>query len=106
MLSLLQVVYVSGTGRVAPQNGAVVGAAIGTTPDHRVVVVREDLTAAQHEPAIGVPAVLQVEGDGPARTRAAVCPAAVVDPAVMKAHVALGNDHRNLDDLGIVVRRV
>src|SRR5262245_13564522 len=111
MSSLLRVVSVSRTGRVTPQNGtevriAVVGAAIRKAPDQYVVVVREGLAGAQSDRARGVLAVLQVERDGPARTWAAVGQAAVVGPAVMEAHVALGNDHRDLDDLGVVVCRV
>src|SRR5437667_3957000 len=95
-------------GRVAPHHGAeigvtVVGAAIGKAPDQRVVVVGEDLAGAQHVLAVGVLAVLQVEQDGPAGPRAAVGQAAVVGPAVVEAHVALGDDHRDLDDLGVVV---
>src|ERR1700722_3672717 len=111
MSDLLQGVSVGRTGRVAPHNGAevriaVVGAAIWKAPDQCVVVVGEDLAAAQYELAVGVLAVLQVERDGPARTRAAVGHAAVVGPAVMEAHVALGNDHGDLDDPGVVVGRV
>src|SRR5580658_9251980 len=111
MSNLLQAVSVSRTGRVTPQNGtevriAVVGAAIWQAPDHYVVVVLKDFAGAQYEPAVGIVAVLQVERDGPAGTRAAVGPAAVVGPAVMEAHVAHGNDHRDLDDLGVVVGRV
>src|ERR1035437_11200572 len=93
---------------VTPHNGtevgvAVVGAAIGKTPDQYVVVVREDLAGFQHERAVGVLAVLQVERDGPAGTWAAVGRAAVVSRAVVEAHVAPGNDHRDLDDPGVVV---
>src|SRR5690348_18438152 len=101
MSDLLRVMSVGRTGRVTPHNGAeigiaVVGAAVGKAPDQCVVVVGEDLTGAQHELAVGVVAVLQMEGHGPAGTRAAVGHAAVVGPAVMEAHVALGNDHRYL----------
>src|SRR5260370_21225051 len=102
MSNLLQVVSVRRTGRVAPQNGtevrvAVVGAAIGKAPDQYVVVVREDLAGAEHERAVGVLAILQVERDGPAGAPAAVGRAAVVGPAVVEAPVAPGNDHRGLD---------
>jgi hypothetical protein len=70
------------------------------------VVVGDELARAQLEPAVGVLAVLQVKGEGPAGTRAAVGLAAVVRPAVMEAHVALGDDHRDLDHVGVVVGRV
>src|ERR1700735_5251578 len=97
MSNLLRWVPVRRTGRVMPQDGAevrvaVVGAAIGQAPDQHVVVIREGLAGAQHERAVGVVAVLQVERDGPAGTRAAVGRAAVVDPAGGDAHVGLGSD--------------
>jgi hypothetical protein len=70
------------------------------------VVVGDQLAGAQLEPAVGVVAVLQVKRDRPAGTRAAVGLAAVVGPAVVEAHVALGDDHRDLDHAGVVVGRV
>src|SRR3984957_4474127 len=100
MSDLLQGVSGIRTGRVTPQNGtevgiAVVGAAIGEAPDQQVVVIGEDLAGAQDERPVGVVAVLQVEGDGPAGTLAAVTRASVVGPAVMGAPVALGDDYRD-----------
>jgi hypothetical protein len=98
-------------GPVAPQDRAevwiaVIGAAVRQAPDQHVVVVGEDLAGAQLEPAVGVLAVLQVERDGPAGARAAVGRAAVVGPAVVEAQMALGDDHRDLGHVGLVVGRV
>src|SRR5258708_19155431 len=111
MSSLLDAVPGCLNGRAVPQNWAevrvaVVGATVWQSPDEYVVVVCEGLAVAQVEPSVGVGAVLQMKRDGTAGMRAAVGRAAVVGPAVMEAHVALGDYHRHLDHGGVVVSRV
>src|SRR3954447_21416017 len=110
MSDLQLVVAVGRVGRLTPQDGtelriAVVGPAIGQVPDQYIVVVRKELTGAQRKWPVGVAAVLEVEGDGPTGTRAVVPGAAVIGPAMVETHVPLGNDHRDLDDGGVVVGR-
>src|ERR1700721_3154027 len=107
-MSNLQCVVPAAVGALAaPEDRAevgiaVIGSAVRQPPDEHVVLVGDELAGAELEPAVGVLAVLQVQRDGPAGTRAAVGLAAVVGPAVMEAHMALGNDHRALDARGVV----
>src|SRR5689334_19400210 len=98
--AIVSVGRVPGDGAVV--RVAVVGVTVGLATHEHVVVVRDGLAGAQNVRTVRVRAVLQMEGDGPAGPRASVGPAAVVDPAMVEAHVPLGNVHRHLDDLDVV----